>query len=425
MNQRANRGMTLLELLIGFFLLVSASIIFFQAMHSFKKETTFTSENFLAASLTEKVLEQCYQEADLNPHGLQAIGLADADGALYPFSTFVTDRETIFFSNPGITDTETPNLHKLLKENFNLKVSGKKTTGFYEITAGFNWKAASGKGGSLTSTRILSFTGEKEVLTTFALSDAEVKNRLVKDVFNAPGAALGSKVSSAGAEKLLLDIGHIYYTCNDWLNSAEFKDRYQKARSLEIVSSPASEDYEKCTRMYFDLARDMLHLMMSLKGHAEEANKQISFLASVPKPEKYIIESRIERGGLFYRQLRRLLFNCLFRVAERYEQQSKNARSPKHQRQLIIRLFNINRILFANRSFSDEVPATEIESRYRSFITRMQTAFREADPSIFRLADQEKTFITAGNLKDRFFMLKLTGELFATIDKFLTVLDPA
>ncbi|HQB81955.1 MAG TPA: type II secretion system protein [Candidatus Rifleibacterium sp.] len=73
MNQRANRGMTLLELLIGFFLLVSASIIFFQAMHSFKKETTFTSENFLAASLTEKVLEQCYQEADLNPHGLQAM----------------------------------------------------------------------------------------------------------------------------------------------------------------------------------------------------------------------------------------------------------------------------------------------------------------------------------------------------------------
>lgn len=425
MKLRYSRGMTLLELLIGFLLLVSASIIFFQAMHSFKKETTFTSENFLAASLTEKVLEQCYQEADLNPHGLQAIGLADTDGALYPFSTFVTDKETIFFSNPGITDVETPNLHKVLKENFNLKVSGEKKPGFYEINAGFNWKAGSGKGGSFASTRILSFTGEKEVLTTFALSDTEVKNRLVKDVFNAPGAALGSKVSSAGAEKLLLSVGHVYYTCLDWLNSSEFKDRYQKARSLEIISSPASEDYADCTRMYFELARDMLHLMMSLKGHAEEAGKDISFLAALPKTEKYIVESRIERGGLFYRQLRRLFFNCLFRVAERYEQQSRHSGSPKQQRQLIVRLFNINRILYANRSFSDEVPAAEIESRYRDFITRMQTAFRDADPSIFRLADQEKTFITAGNLKDRFFMLKLTGELFATIDKFLTVLDPA
>lgn len=425
MKLRYSRGMTLLELLIGFLLLVSASIIFFQAMHSFKKETTFTSENFLAASLTEKVLEQCYQEADLNPHGLQAIGLADADGALYPFSTFVTDKETIFFSNPGITDTDTPNLHKVLKENFSLKVSGDKKAGFYEINAGFNWKAGSGKGSSLAYTRILSFTGEKEVLTTFSLSDTEVKNRLVKDIFNAPGSALGSKVSSAGAEKLLLNAGHVYYTCLDWLNSAEFKDRYQKARSLEIVSSSASEDYEKCTRMYFELARDLLHLMMSLKEHAEEANKDISFLAAVPKPEKYIIESRIERGGLFYRQLRRLFFNCLFRVAERYEQQSKIAESPKHQRQLIVRLFNINRILFANRTFSDEVPAADIESRYRDFITRMQTAFREADPSIFRLADQEKTFITAGNLKDRFFMLKLTGELFTAIDKFMTILDPA
>ncbi len=425
MKLRYSRGMTLLELLIGFFLLVSASIVFFQAMHSFKKETTFTSENFLAASLTEKVLEQCYQEADLNLHGLQAIGLADTNGELYQFSTFVTDKETIFFSNPGITDADTPNLHKVLKENFNLKVSGEKKTGFYEISAGFNWKAGAGKGSSLASTRILSFTGEKEVLTTFALSDTEVKNRLVKDVFNSPGAALGSKVGSAGAEKLLLNVGHVYYTCLDWLNSAEFKDRYQKARSLEIISSPASEDYADCTRMYFDLARDLLHLMMSLKKHAEEANKDISFLAAVPKPEKYVIESRIERGGLFYRQLRRLFFNCLFRVAERYEQQSKIAGSPKHQRQLIVRLFNINRILYANRSFSDEVPATEIESRYRDFITRMQTAFREADPSIFRLADQEKTFMTAGNLKERFFMLKLTGELFTAIDKFLAVLDPA
>lgn len=425
MKLRYSRGMTLLELLIGFLLLVSASIIFFQAMHSFKKETTFTSENFLAASLTEKVLEQCYQEADLNPHGLQAIGLADADGALYPFSTFVTDKETIFFSNPGITDTDTPNLHKVLKENFSLKVSGDKKAGFYEINAGFNWKAGSGKGSSLAYTRILSFTGEKEVLTTFSLSDTEVKNRLVKDIFNAPGSALGSKVSSAGAEKLLLNAGHVYYTCLDWLNSAEFKDRYQKARSLEIVSSPASEDYADCTRMYFELARDMLHLMMSLKGHAEEAGKDISFLAALPKTEKYIVESRIERGGLFYRQLRRLFFNCLFRVAERYEQQSRHAGSPKQQRQLIVRLFNINRILYANRSFSDEVPAAEIESRYRDFITRMQTAFRDADPSIFRLADQEKTFITAGNLKDRFFMLKLTGELFTAIDKFMTILDPA
>ncbi len=425
MKQPAQRGMTLAELLIGFFLLCSASIIFFQAMHGFRKETTFTSENFLASSLIEKVLEQCYQESELNPHGLQAIGLTDNTGKPYPFTTFITDKETVFFSNPGITETATPNLHRVLKDNFSLVVDGEQKSGFYEINASFNWKAQSGKGEALSSTRILSFTGEKEVLTTFTLTEEQVKQRLVKDVFNAPGASLGSRVSSAGAEKLLISIGHIYYAGKDWLNSSDFKDRYQKAKDLETSISPDSDDFAKCTGIYFEMARDLLHLMISLKKHAEDAKAGIGFLASVPLPERFIVHSRIERGGLYYRQLRRIFFNCLLKVSERYEQMLKAADTPRLQRQMIVRLFNINRILFENRAFIEEVAPTETAAHYKKFVTTIQESFRETDPSIFRLADQEQGFINNNNLKEQFFVLKLSGELCTTIDEYLAILDPA
>lgn len=420
---KSNRGLTMIELLIGFFLIISVSIIFFQTVHSFKKETTFTSENFLASSLIEKVLEQCYQESELNLHGMKAIGLTDADGKPYNFSTFITDSETVFFANPAITGVETPNLHKTLKDSFNLKIDGEKKTGFYEISAGFSWKAQSGRGQAVSNTRILSFTGDKEILTTLDLNEAQVKDRLAKDIFNSPGASLESKVSSSGAQKLLLGMGHIYYSSKDWLNSSEFKDRYEKAKSLEAFTQPDSEEFGKCSRLYFEMARDLLHLMVSLKPMIDDTRANLSFLASVPKPEKYIAESRIQRGGLFFRQLRRIFFNCLIKVSDRYEQQLKKADTQRIQRQIVVRLFNINRILYANQSFSEEMTPAQITDKYEKFLDTILESFRESDPAIFRMANQEKDFISKNSLKENFFILKLTDELFTAIDQYVDILD--
>ncbi|MDD2997896.1 MAG: hypothetical protein PHV05_02470 [Candidatus Riflebacteria bacterium] len=422
--KRCNKnGMTLAEILIGFFIIASASVIFFQTMHRFNKETTFNSENFLASSLVEKVLEQCYQESDLNIHGMEAIGLADTDGKPYSVSTYITDKETVFFSNPAITIASTPNLHHILKDNFNLKINTEKKDGFYELTAGFEWSAQSGKGQAFASTRILSFTGEKEVLTTFALTEDVVKERLVKDVYSAPGENLETKLSSIGAQKLLIQIGCIYYSCIDWLNSNEFKNKYQQAKSLEIFTQADSADYAKCTRMYFEMARDLLHLMLSLKPNLDEALTSKSFLSGIPLPERFIVESRMQKGGLYYRQLRRIFFNCILKVAERYEQQLKHAVSQRSQRQIISRLFNINRILHANREFSEEISSAQVVSRTENFLNTIKNFCKEKDPSIYRMADQEKNFIAQNKLKENFFILRLTNELFKDIDKFVAILD--
>lgn len=420
---KTRKGMSLAEILIGFLIIMSAAVIFFQTMHRFRKESTFNSENFLASSLIEKVLEQCYQESELNLHGLQAIGLTDADGKPYAISGGITDKQAVFFLNPAITKDETPDLHHVLKDNFNLVINTEKKDGFYELTAGFKWNAESGKGQAFSSTRILSFTGEKEVVTTFALSDASVKERLVKDIFNAPGAALSTKVSSIGAQEMLVHLGHVYYSTLDWLNSDDFKTRRQKAKSLEIFTQPDSADFEKCSNLYFELARDQLHIMVSLKMHLEGLNANLNFLDSIPLPDRFIVESRIEKAGLYYRQLRRLFMNCILKVSERYEQQLQHAKTQRLQRQMLARLFNINRILYVNREFSEEVSPSQVTARVEKFLDAAQTAFKDKDASVTRMIDQERAFIEQNRLKENFFLPRLTNDLFKEVDKFITVLD--
>ncbi|KAF1083015.1 MAG: hypothetical protein GQF41_0782 [Candidatus Rifleibacterium amylolyticum] len=421
--RQSRKGFSLLELLIGFFLLASVSVIFLQTMHRFRKETTFTSENYLASSLVEKVLEQCYQETQLNPHGMKAIGLADASGSPYEISTSITDKETVFFSQPSITEDRTPELYQLLKDNYALTVETEKKAGYYEMVAGLKWNAQSGRGELFSSSRVLSFTGKKEVLTTFDLADDAVEERLVKDVFNAPGSSLGAELSSAGAQTMLVHVGHVLYSSLDWLNDPDFAEKLQRAASLEVFTQPGSDEYARCSQLYFEMARDLLHLMLSLQPHTKGATDNISFLTSIPLPERFVVEGRINRSGLYYRQLRRIFFNCILKLSERYEQQLKYADFQRSQRQMVVRLFNINRILYANRAFSEEVSAITIEERYIDFLDAVQAFFKDRDASICRMADQERSFIATNKLTENFFVLDLTGKLFKEIDEYVNVLD--
>ncbi|EKD83612.1 MAG: hypothetical protein ACD_39C00566G0002 [uncultured bacterium] len=193
--------------------------------------------------------------------------------------------------------------------------------------------------------------------------------------------------------------------------------------SLESFTNAGSDEYAKCSRLYFDMARDLLHLMLSLQPHIAEATSNVNFLSSIPLPERFIAESRINRSGLYYRQLRRIFFNCILKLSERYEQQLKYAGFQRSQRQMVGRLFNINRILYANRAFSEEVSASIIEEQYTDFLNAMQDFFKDRDASICRMAEQERSFIAANKLVESFFVLDLTGKLFKEIDEYVNVLD--
>ena len=90
---------------------------------------------------------------------------------------------------------------------------------------------------------------------------------------------------------------------------------------------------------------------------------------------------------------------------------------------MVGRLFNINRILYANRAFSEEISADLIEERYLNFLSSMREFFKDKDHSIFRMTEQESGFIAQNRLKESFFVLDLTEKLFKEIDEYVNVLD--
>ena len=423
MKHKNKTGVTLIEMLIGFIIIGFVSVIFLKTMHTFRKETTFTTENFLALTLSEKVLEKCYQETELNPYGMETIGVADPNGKNYSFSTYITDKETIFFSKPAITKKTAPNLYSMLKDNFNLNITSEKKDGYYELSAGFKWKAKTGQGKAFSSTRILSFTGEKEVLTTFSLSENEVKQKIAEDIYGNKGANIEAQLGISGAYELVTSIGHIFYSCKEYLNSKEFNQKLQQVKSLKRFYQANSKNFQKCTQMYFEISRDLLHLMLSLKPHLSKAKEKMVFLEKLPLPEKFIIESRIEKGGLYYRQLRRIFMNSILKFQERYKQQLNCASTQRQQRRMISRLFNANRILYVNRNFSEEVNSSKIVAQTNEFLNLMKAYFKEKDPSICRLIDQEKCFISGNKLEQKYFVLRLTNELFNEIEEFSNILD--
>jgi hypothetical protein len=53
----------------------------------------------------------------------------------------------------------------------------------------------------------------------------------------------------------------------------------------------------------------------------------------------------------------------------------------------------------------------------------MLNFFRDKDPSIYRMTDQERSFIAQNKLKNNFFMPRLIGELFKEIDELVVVTD--
>lgn len=427
--KKRRSGFTMLELLIGFFIIGACSVVFFQAMHMFRKESLYFSEHYVASGLLEKVLEQCYQETELNPHGVKALGLSDELGNPYSLNTHITDKQTVFFQQPAINPQTMKNLHNMLDDNFILKLDSEQKTGYYEITASFDWEAQYGKGTSQTYCRVLSAPGEKEVMTDLEISDASVEARLVSRVFSSSGTTLSSNLDSIGAQDLLMNVGHIYYNCFDLFASAEFRERCQKAEDDETRYAPHSEEFARCSQMYFEIARDLLHLMVHLRLRIEhvQAESNFAFLNDIQPREKLIAEGLFVRSAQYYQQLRRIFLASIIKLSDRYEQQLNHARTMRDQRAMVAQIFNFHRILYVNRAYCQDVVTVDIaeqriKMKYMRFLSRMVEYFAEKDPAIQRMALQERGYIEANNIEEKYFLPGLLKELFADIEAFANII---
>lgn len=417
-------GFSLLELMIGVFLIASTSLVFLKALNLFNKETVFYSEHFLASSLGEKVMETCYQELEVNPYGFQALGLVDQDENTLILSSPITDGQTNFFKNPEISNSSTPYLYMKTKNNFISKVVCEGSIkDYYEVVSGFKWNAKTGSGEINSVCRYLAFDGEKDFSTTYSMSDEYVEKELLAVVFRSSATSISSVVDSIGGQELAMAIGRIYYSCFNLLSSEEF---YERCRKLEVLEgSPCTIDsdlYEKCTQGYFDLAKDLLHLLMYLNGELKIVKEKQNFLSAIkdqhqPNVQRYLIESMN-----LTRRIEYCFIAAISKLASRYEKAFNNEPLVRKRKRNLLRLFHFYRVLYACRNNSTGAMNTkfskvEIENQVRSFLHKLKLDFEKNNPSISRLANQDLDFFNKKKLAEAYFVPATIEKLVVDVEE--------
>lgn len=431
---RNKKGLTLLELTIGMFLIGGAAVIYLQSMQSSRQKNEFYSEHFIASIMAAKVVESCFQETDINPYGVEALGLADSAGKPFKYSTLVTDGQTSFFKDPEINSENTPFLFNMFKKDFMLNISTENSSSrHFTLNTAFKWKASTGVGNFNYFCRFPGFAAKKEVYTTYAFPEAKLEKKVVERIFEEKNKNLGTIVSSPATRELSLATGRIYFTCAGMLAAPQFSSAAKKAEELAAQPhAPGSAKYFEGTEYFFNVARDILDVMIYLQPHIDTINKDIKTTDTLNLRNRSRLEFYIYKSTLGLEHLRQLFFVCVNEAASRYRAQLNASTSLREQRALIQRCLDMHRLVFAAKDYSEGSfvsgdSSSIIKSEYYDFLADIEKFYADKDQTIVRLAAQEKKFAQSNLLTKRYYACELVNNIFAAISAIkakLPEIDP-
>ncbi|HNX75640.1 MAG TPA: type II secretion system protein [Candidatus Rifleibacterium sp.] len=428
------KGLTLLELTIGMFLIGGAAVIYLQSMQSSRQKNEFYSEHFIASIMAAKVVEACFQETEINPYGVEALGLADSDGKPFKFSTLVTDGQTAFFKQPEIKKETTPFLYNMFQKDFLLNITtDNSSTRHFTLNTTFNWKANTGPGTFNYLCRFPGYAAKKDVQTTYAFPESKLEKKVVERIFEEKNKNLGTIVSSPATREVAMATGRIYFTCVGMMNAPQFKSALTAAEAFKDAGHlPGSAKYAEGTQYYFSIARDILDVLVFLQPHIETINKDIETTSSLNLRNRSRLELYIYNSTMGLEEIKKLFLVCVHEAASRYNAMLKAANDNRNQRALIQRCFDMHRLMFVAREFADGAftsgdAKTIIQSEYYEFISDIEKFFANKDQTILRLAAQEKKFAQNNQLNKRYYACELVYKLFstlATLKSKLPEIDP-
>lgn len=424
--KRSKRGLSLIELMIGFLIIGGVTLIYFQTMSSSRKKSQFYSEHFMAALLAAKVVENCLQETDINPYGIEALGLADSDKKPFKVATLITDGQSVFFKHPDISKEANPELYEQVSRDFLLKINtdGSKANRF-SVNAAFDWKASTGSGNFSYDCWFPDYVMKKEATSTFAFPENQLEKKVVERILAEKNKPLSSIITSPTAAEVALATGRIYFSAAGLFSAPEFKEACELAQKIKDESNaPDSERFAQGTDKYFCIARDCLDLMLYLKPHIEYIEKNVEAIDSVKLYHKAQLENFLYKSGVVLDKLQQLFFTCINEAASRYKDQIKSTSNLRSQRFMIERCLSMHRILYANRKFCRDVFVSGdaeaiIKSEYLDFLASLISYFDAKDPAIFRLAQQERRFARDELLRQRYFTCNLVFQTLTVIEKMV------
>lgn len=431
---KPRKGVTLLELTIGLFLIGSILAIYLQSMQASKKKNEFYSEHFIASIMAGKVVESCFQETDLNPFGIEALGLSDDGGTTHKFSSMITEGQTVFFKDPIISKDENKLLYEMFSKDFILNVNTEKNKkSFFTTSTAFNWKASTGQGNFTFQCAFPGSSLKQEAISSFAFPEAQLEKKLVERFFEEKDKSLGAIISSPAAAEVAKSTGRIYFSASALFGAPQIKkafERIEKARTETYA--PGTKAYFNTTEAYFSVARDILDLIVFLEKDITRLKNDIKMISSMNLRTRSRLEVFISKAGHSLVKMRQLFLICVNEAASRYRAQLKASDSPKFHRQIIEKCLGMHRLMVVSTDFCDGVFSSEnaeniVKSEYYDFLSTLEKYYSDKETAIVRLAKQEKRFAETGVLTDRYFTCKLVKQLFKLISdlkEILPIPDP-
>jgi prepilin-type N-terminal cleavage/methylation domain-containing protein len=443
---RRKQGFSLIETMIAILVLSLVALMFYSGVQSARNEITFGAEHFTALLLTQKVLEDCIQEMEVNPNGLGTLGLDNND----PAAVSIVDGGSVFFTN---LEDRTPPWRKIeggagehLDENFGplyaqskdfkIKANAVRLTtdsNMSQVNVEISWKTKVGKGIMPMNCLVYSPVLPKKTSAAFTVDPALLERFICRRLFLCPPMSMPTIVSTYGGDPQTIETyGKLAYGVESLLQSTYYLktmmllDKNEKTIQ-SLMGSPKTKTFYTLVNTVasdnYQIARLAFNSLLTLQPYVEKAINEYdgSHLGPYlwePKNRHYASSCLKE-----YMTIANLFVERLFFAKNYYEMLiQKDLAEFQDTRRLqlnLIRVMDLYKILFL-------IPSSPIqETQFVKFFRHVKEFAGGRNPALVRLAQQTIEFSADKQvLLNRNPNLKPVFEVIGKLPDYAAFIDP-
>ena len=287
-------GFSLIETMIAVLVLSMVALMLYQGIQSARSEITFGADHLSALLLSQKVLEDCIQEMDVNPNGLATLGLdtpnpspvALVDGAS-PFFSNLEDRAAPWHKiQGGPGETLDQNFGPLYTQVKDFKIQANSTRQTTDqnmslVNIELSWKAKTGTGNMPMSCFVYSPVLPKQTSIGLVVDDSVLEKVICRRLFVCPPMSMTGILSTYGGNtdtlKAYATLAHgaenVMYS-SFYLNTMNAIGKNEKLFKT-LSGSPKNQTYfdlvKKLAGDNYQIARVAFNAMLVLQPHMEKA----------------------------------------------------------------------------------------------------------------------------------------------------------
>lgn len=410
MTWMRGRGTTLPEVIIGLLILGVLGAGFINFLRGSRNELEFGAEHFTGLLLTQKVIEDCYQEMTVNPQGLETLGIENGNDT----PSGIRDGESVFFStiedrNPpwGRIDPVTDGaiskkwgpLYDQVRD-FKLQVKARRLEpgssasvdqNLVQADVTFSWEAGIGLGEYQAETWLFAPLTPKAGGTGLSVSQADVEREAVLALLLEPGKNIDQVLAEKGGNKeTILAWARLQLLTNAFMESTFLVERVKSLEKDQIAIRSANLDQpnletlrlvERLASDTYDLAREAFRFIREIQPDAERVMADFN-----PENLGYLWKQKrlLANGATNYRRLLRIFSASLYwakvHLETLLEKPLVQLQDKKQQFFFQTKVIALYRLLLL-------LPDSPVKKdRFTAFFTRLRDYSDGVQPAMFRWA---------------------------------------